>query len=145
MLNCCSNRCFDLVSSSKWVVSCRITIHSNLSNYLQYVTFSTDGTVVLHGSYNDVCNTVICFHWQGRQRTAGEIPEGTWVTNLFSISFISLFMTRTQSTFFCNCTEYSLCNDWPFCPSQRQKEWSDRAVYSPWSRDAVSHYIVMLS
>lgn len=30
-----------------------------------------------------------------------------------------LKMTRTQGTFFCNWTDCSLCNDWPFCPSSR--------------------------
>lgn len=29
-------------------------------------------------------------------------PEGTQLTNLFHICFITLIMTRTQSTFFCN-------------------------------------------
>lgn len=33
-----------------------------------------------------------------------------------------LKMTRTRGTFFCNWTNCSLCNDWPFCPSS---QWGD--------------------
>lgn len=42
--------------------------------------------------------------------------------------FITLLMTRTQSTFFCNWTNRSLCNDWPFCPSSYSE--TERAIWS---------------
>lgn len=46
----------------------------------------------------------------------------------FFMCFITLLMTRTQSTFFCNWTNPSLCNDWPFCPSSYSE--TERAIWS---------------
>lgn len=56
--------------------------------------------------------------------------EGTSTINwdFFLMCFITLLMTRTQSTFFCNWTNPSLCNDWPFCPSSYSE--TERAIWS---------------
>lgn len=63
-----------------------------------------------------------------RSRSFYQAAGGKWTTNLFSMCLITLFMTRTQSTFFCNWTNSGLCNNWPFCPSSWRG--TKRAIWS---------------